>query len=367
MKPHPKVAIIGTRGYPSYYGGFETAVRHLVPALVSRGMRVTVYSRRGYTVKNKAQANSRVRNVFTPYFNTNKFSTLSHGFISSLHACVFRPDVALVMNVANGYWLPMLRIAGIPIIMNVDGMEWERGKWNKFAKLVFKTGAKLSAKFSSLIVCDSQVIRENWKEKFSVEGMFIPYGSLEVDDVPGKIISTKDHVVLWVARLVPENSLENFLDAVSLLPSDVKILIVGSNKFDLNLESRVLKLQESRINVTWIKQISDELELNRIWRDSMIYFHGHSVGGTNPALVQAMRSGAAIVALDTTYNREVCESAAIYTSANPKDIADQIAKLISDNVMREKLRYFAQERAKKKYDWGQVCESYIEAIMRVTR
>ncbi|WP_230010068.1 DUF1972 domain-containing protein, partial [Microbacterium sp. Bi128] len=143
------VAIIGTRGYPSYYGGFETAVRKLAPYLSDAGWAVTVYGRKGATRADDLARDPRVASVETFGLEKKSLSTLTYGLTAVLHAIRRRPDVVLVMNVANGYWLPLLRIFRIPTVVNVDGMEWERAKWGPVAKFVFKLGAKLTARFAN--------------------------------------------------------------------------------------------------------------------------------------------------------------------------------------------------------------------------
>ena len=132
----PRVAVIGTRGYPSYYGGFETAVRRLVPSLADAGWDVTVYGRNG-AQNDDPTRDPRVTVRQTRGIESKALSTLTYGFTSSVDAIVRGTDVALVMNVANGFWLPLLRLRGVRTVVNVDGIEWERAKWGKLARVVF--------------------------------------------------------------------------------------------------------------------------------------------------------------------------------------------------------------------------------------
>jgi glycosyltransferase involved in cell wall biosynthesis len=159
------VAIIGTRGYPSYYGGFETAVRKLAPYLADQGWDVTVYGREGAAKLDDPSADHRIRTVITKGIESKSLSTLTHGLTASLHAARRRPDVALVMNVANGYWLPLLRARRIPTLINVDGIEWDRAKWNRLAKFIFLTGARITARLGSRMVYDSKEIARRWESE----------------------------------------------------------------------------------------------------------------------------------------------------------------------------------------------------------
>src|SRR4051812_36041455 len=201
----PRVAILGSRGYPSYYGGFETLVRKLAPSLVDQGWDVTVYGRAGATCPEDPLRDPRVQTVKTPGRETKSLSTLSYGLTSCLHAAVHKPDVALVMNVANGYWLPLLKARHIRIVLNVDGIEWDRAKWGRLAKAVFRTGARLTARYADTLIYDARGIESRWADEFGRDGLVIPYGGDLAGELP--IAGDLQHrcYVLMVARLVPEN------------------------------------------------------------------------------------------------------------------------------------------------------------------
>ena len=165
--PPGSVAIIGTRGYPSFYGGFETLVRKLAPFLADRGWQVTVYGRPHGTVISAQYQREDIRSLTTKGIESKSLSTLTFGATSILDASKRRPDVALVMNVANGYWLPMLRWRRIPSVVNVDGIEWQRDKWSKLGKAVFKLGAQLTARFGDILISDSREIGAFWQKTFN--------------------------------------------------------------------------------------------------------------------------------------------------------------------------------------------------------
>lgn len=170
------VAIIGTRGYPSFYGGFETLVRHLAPYLADRGWNVVVYGRPTALSSNPADTDPRVQSVVTPGIDSKSASTLTYGATSALHAMVTNPDVALVMNVANGFWLPFLRLRKIPTLVNVDGIEWEREKWGRIAKIIFAIGGRATAQHATTLIYDSRELGARWEDLSGRTGVFIPYG-----------------------------------------------------------------------------------------------------------------------------------------------------------------------------------------------
>lgn len=351
------VAIIGTRGYPSYYGGFETLVRHLSPYLADQGWNVTVYSRSGDTTR-AGDPDRRVRVVESPSVDAKSLSTLSHGFSSSLHAAATKPDVALVMNVANGYYLPILRRAGIPTVVNVDGIEWEREKWGPVARRAFKHGAKLTARYGDRLVFDAQAIAEYWDREWGATGDYIPYGGVDLGTVPPAPELAGKRYALMVARLVPENGITAFIDAAQLLMPKWDVAVVGTSGIDDDFDAMMRKLAVENESFHWFGHMANDLKLYSLWQNAGAYFHGHKVGGTNPALVQAMVSGAAIVARDTVYNREVLGDSGLFVPAEPALIARQIDTLMGDDGLRTRLGVAARERGKKLYTWDSVCAEY---------
>ena len=361
-----RVAIIGTRGYPSYYGGFETAIRKLAPHLADAGWDVAVYGRSKSIRPDDPLLDRRVRSVLTPGVDSKSLSTLSYGLSAVLHAFWFKPDVALIMNVANGYWLPLLKLRGVPTVVNVDGIEWDRDKWGKAAKAVFKGGAWMTARFASRLITDSKVIQERWRREFNRSSAFIPYGGDVNGDVAVQPGLRSGGYVLLVARFVPENTITEFFDAVELLKGEFPVVIVGSSGYGSELDDRAKKLSERFEQVTWLGHVSDDLKLASLWQHAGVYFHGHSVGGTNPALVQAMASGAPVLARDTEYNREVLLDAAHFVLPKPSDIAAGLRLLLSDESRRHALQTAGINRALSHYTWEAVCESYSAELLALT-
>jgi glycosyltransferase involved in cell wall biosynthesis len=357
------VAIIGTRGYPSYYGGFETAVRHLAPYLVEHGWDVDVYGRRGAYKTEDPERDFRVNSRETRGFETKSLSTLSYGLTASVDALRRKPDVALVMNVANGFWLPMLQARGIPTLVNVDGIEWDRAKWGKAAKKMFKAGAHLTARHGTRLVFDAREIGRRWKRDFDRDGVFIPYGGREInDELPVEPGLTHRGYALMVARFVAENTVGEFVDAASTISKDHDVVIVGSSGYRSEFDERVDALSKANERVTWLGHLSSDQRLHSLWQHSGAYFHGHSVGGTNPALVQAMAAGAPIVARDTVYNREVLEESGAYVRPSATEIAESVLDMVGSPDKQEALSHAAKQRAREHYSWGEVCRRYEQSL-----
>lgn len=359
------VAIIGTRGYPSYYGGFETAIRRLAPYLVERGWKVVVYGRPGTTKDGDVTHHPEVETVVTPGLETKALSTLSFGLTASLHAAVWKPDVALVMNHANGYWLPILRSQRIPSLVNVDGLEWEREKWGPVAKGVFRTGARFTARWGTRLVYDARAIADRWEQDFERVGDVIPYGGDPSAPLPVPEGLESGRYVLVVARFVPENTISEFLTAAEGLATRWHVVIVGSSGYGGEIDQRVEELASTNERVKWLGHVSDDRQLFALWQHAGVYFHGHSVGGTNPALVQAMALGAPVVARDTVFNREVLSTAGEFALPQPEAIESAVERLMEDQPRRHELSAAAKARAADHYSWDSVCDAYEQALTRL--
>lgn len=362
----PTVAILGTRGYPSYYGGFETAVRKLAPFLADAGWDVTVYGRPGATRLESDATDKRVRTVQTWGVETKSFSTLSYGLSSAIHSARERPDVALIMNCANGYWIPILKRAGIPTLVNVDGIEWDRAKWGRLAKWVFRTGAKWTAKHGTELVFDAEEIGKRWAADFSRSGTYIPYGGeRRAENLPLENGLSHRKYVLMVARFVPENTIAEFFDAAAAIAQHTDVVIVGSSGYGGELDNRARELDEQHPRIKWLGHVSDDQRLFSLWQHAGVYFHGHSVGGTNPALVQAMAMGAPVVARDTPYNREVLLDGGVFVAARAEAIASAILQVARDPGLQRELSALSLARASAAFTWEGVCGSYETALRKL--
>lgn len=357
------IALIGSRGYPSTYGGFETFVRQLAPWLVDRGHRVTVYGHgtpgRAWSMASDVDG---VEARTTHGVTSHNLSTLTFGATACLDAAGRRPDVALLMNVANGFFLPALKARGIPTAMNVDGIEWERAKWGPGARKVFRSGARATARYADAVVVDSRAIGRYWHDHFGRDGVFIPYGAdvVQPSAQAPQALPTRGYV-LAVARLVPENNVALFLDAVQHLPRTTAVL-VGDIAADTPLRRRVRQAAGSGL-VRWLGHVADQSLLTQLWAHCGVYFHGHSAGGTNPALLQAMAAGAPVIAYDTVYNREVLGDRKQLVGAHVGAVAAALANVLVDPPLREDLVRRQRAIVERHYTWDLVNRAYEELMV----
>jgi glycosyltransferase involved in cell wall biosynthesis len=313
------------------------------------------------------QRDLRVRAIETRGVESKTLSTLSYGLTASVDAALRRrPDVALVMNVANGYFLPLLKARGIPTLVNVDGIEWDRDKWGPAARAMFRGGARLTAKFGTELVYDARAIRKRWADEFGRDGLFIPYGGSEPGPLDVPLDLPSGGYALLVARFVPENTVPEFLRAAEKVAKKYPVVVVGSSGYGGELDEQARALDEREPNVRWLGHLSDDALLFALLRHAGAYFHGHSVGGTNPALVQAMACSAPVVARDTVYNREVLGDGGTFVEADPTSIALAVIEMIESPEARKRASAMALRRSRQSYTWEIVCSAYEKALRDLT-
>ncbi len=361
-----KLAILGSRGFPSTYGGYETLVRYLAPYLVRKGHDVTVYCRARDEGRRIWLAEG-VRCIATPGIDTKSVSTLSFGVTATLDASRRRFDSMLVLNIANGFWLPLLRAARTPSAVNTDGIEWERGKWSRLGRATFQAGAWMSARNATVLICDSMAIGDIWSERFGRDSTFIPYGAPVLENVGRDRLEAAglgdEPYLLVVARLAPENNVELTLDALDLLGEEApRAVIVGSANFASPLEKR-LRVMETAGRISWLGHVDDQVLLTQLWANSGIYVHGHSVGGTNPALLQALGAGAPTLALETPFNAEVLPVPEQLFPRDSRALADRIRSVVTSPSLQHEMAQRGRSIVAERYSWEDVCEAYTDVLV----
>jgi glycosyltransferase involved in cell wall biosynthesis len=363
-----KLAILGSRGFPSTYGGYETLVRKLAPYLVESGHDVTVYCRARERGQRSWIADG-VRCIATSGYDSKSLSTLTFGFTATLDACFRGFDAMLVLNIANGFWFPALRAARTPFAVNTDGIEWERGKWSPLGRKTFQAGAWMTARNAGELVCDSEAIGKIWRERLHRESVFIPYGAPVLDDVGRDRLDTlalgEEPYLLVVARLAPENNVELTLDALDLLGVDAPhAVIVGSANFDSPIEARLREMAASG-RISWLGHLDDQRLLTQLWAHCGVYVHGHSVGGTNPALLQALGAGAPTLALDTPFNSEVLTTPGQRFPLDAMVLARQIKAVVTSPALGAEMAQTGRLIVGERYSWPDVCQAYTDVLVKL--
>jgi len=362
-----KIAIAGTRGIPARYGGFETFAEELSKRLVERGHEVAVYCRPGSAdilsaVPGRAgrPRSQDVHRIVLPALRHKYFETVSHTFLSAIDALRRDFDVILLCNAANAFVLPLLRAARIPVAINVDGIERHRRKWNVLGKAVYAIGESFSALFANRVVADADVIADYYRGRYGIEPVTIPYGAEfppeEDSDVLERLGVEAGKYILYVSRFEPENNPLEVVEAYEKLSNAPTLVMLGAAAYARDLESRLRSHASDRILFPGALYGSDYRTLQR---NALIYIQATEVGGTHPAMIEAMASGGCVLANDTPENREVGADAAGYFRLRPvQTLSGILSEYLESPALRERMRIAARARAGEKYGWTAVTEAY---------
>ena len=358
-----RIVMLGTRGVPAHYGGFETAVEEVGRRLAARGHKVLVYSRNPDSSAPLPPRHLGMRVVELPALKRRSLETLSHTALSVGHLLRrVHPDVAIVFNAANAPFLPALRAARIPVATHVDGLEWRRGKWGPAGRRYYRAAEAAAVRLSDAIIADAQGIADYYAEEFGAPTTLIAYGAPltragserlgEMDLRPGGF-----H--LLVARFEPENHVDVVVEGYVRSDAVLPLVVVGSAPYSDAYTERIASLADERVRLPG--GIWDQELLDQLYAGALVYYHGHSVGGTNPSLLRAIGAGAAVDAFDVSFNREVLGDAGRYwTGAD--DVARLVASAEADPAAQAARGELSRERAAL-YDWDEVADRY-EALCR---
>jgi glycosyltransferase involved in cell wall biosynthesis len=355
-----RIAILGTRGIPARYGGFETLAEQLSARLAARGHEVTVYCRRPFTKPDDVVAPG-IRRVILPTISSKHFDTAFHTLLSLIHVCFTKADVVFICNVANGpiAWIP--RLAGKPTALNVDGLDRKRKKWNLIGRSSLYFCELFSAFTPTRVVTDSRIMEEYYWRHYRRRSTFIAYGA-EVPangaastpatrrlDLPAK------RFILYVSRLEPENNPELLLDAYSRVQTDWPLVVVGGNAYDAAYVEGLKSLADRRVLFLGPVYGSGYWQL---LRNAGLYVFACEVGGVHPALIEAMAARMPVLYLDTPENRETAGDGGMPFRADSVDLAAGISQLLADANLRQELGRKAYERAAKVFGWEETTRQY---------
>src|SRR2546421_10561152 len=360
-----RIAILGTRGVPASYGGFETFAEHLSTRLVARGHDVTVYCRAHYVSPRQIEYHG-VRLKVLPTIRHKYFDTVVHTFLSALRAVPARYDAALICNAANAPFAPLLRMTGTPVAVNVDGLEHKRKKWNCLGRSYYRLAERLAIILPKQTVTDARVIQEYYMARYNAPSTMIAYGA-EVERRPEPAVRQwrvePNRYVLYVSRLEPENNAHLVVEAFKKVRTAHKLLIVGDAPYahEYIKELRERAGRDRRIIFTGFVFGKDYRMLQQ---NAYCYVHATEVGGTHPALLEAMGYGNCVLTLATPENVEVIGEAGI-PYADEADLVMQLQRVLRDGSLVHAYRLRAQERVKKYYDWEHVVDRYEELFARM--
>ena len=350
-----RIALLGTRGIPANYGGFETFAEELSVRLVARGHQVTVYCREQY----KASSYRGVSLQYLPTIHNKYLDTLFHTFLSTLHLVTHRVDCALYCNAANAVFLIFTRVAGVPVALNVDGIERKRKKWNWFARSCYRMSEYLATVLPNRTVSDAQVIERYYRERYAKNTTFIPYGAETVTLASDAVLQTlgleRGQYFLYVSRMEPENHALQVRRAFEQVPTTMKLALIGDAPHAAEYIREVRDTRDTRVVMPGGIYGTGYHELGS---HCFAYVHATEVGGTHPALIEAMGKGALVLYRDTPENVEVCGQAGLPFADEEGLVARMREAIAMPEGQREAFRQLARGRVRERYDWGVVTRQY---------
>ena len=351
---------MGTRGIPASYSGFETCVEQLGARLVERGHEVTVYARKHHITYEKPVYRG-MRLVKLPTVSNKYLDTIVHTFLSTIHGLSQNYDIVLFFIAGNSLvaWIP--RLAGQKTVLNVDGLDWKRAKWPKIAKKYIQFAERMSGSLANAVITDSRVVQRYYQDVYHIPSTFIAYGAELPRRPAGETLRRlgleAQKYVLFVGRLVPENCAHHLVKAWEGLDTDLKCVIVGDAAYAEQYKASLTATQDPRIIFTGYVFGEGYWELAN---NAFTYVLTSGVGGTHPALVEAMAYGNCIIVHDTKENLETIGEAGLsYDGAKGAESLRSVLKTLLENPeMTEVYKKKAAERAARHYTWEAITDAY---------
>lgn len=363
-----RLAIIGSRGYPYVYSGYETLVSELAPRLVERGHEVTVYCHRGLFPERPGVVN-RVRLAYVPAIERKVLSQFTHSFLATLHAAVKPYDVLLYVNAANGPFGAILRLMGRKTAINVDGLEWLRPKWRGLGARYFRAAASLATRWFDLVITDADAMADVYRKEFGSESVTIAYGanlthSTDPDRVRAFGVEPGEYYLV-VGRLVPDNNAGLIVRGFERSKTRRRLVVVGDVPYRDSYAESVKATSDPRI--LFPGYVRDQEALRELYCNAYAYLHGHEFGGTNPALLRALAGGCCVLALDTPFSREVLagDRYGLYFDKDAESVRRSIDAVDDDAATVRLLQGRARDRISEKYTWERITDQYEVALSQL--
>ena len=359
-----KIAIVGTRGIPNRYGGFERFAEQVSSRFADHGHDVTVYCRRAFTRPDDVY-DRRVKRVIVPSLHQKHLDTWVSTLFAAIHAAYSRYDVVLMCNVANAPFSYLPRLFGTPVVLNVDGLDRKRSKWNWLGAQVLHFCEWMSSFSSSRLVTDARTIHDYYAAKYGAKSTVIGYGSeMPKGDYnlngfrlePGRY-------VLYVSRLEPENNPELVLRSWRQVRSDWPLVMVGDNRYKPEYLEDLRSLADDRVVFTGAIYGDGYWALQK---HAGIFVFACEIGGVHPALIEAMAAQNATLYLDTPENCETAGDAAMPYSKNEADLAEKLQNLLENEAERERWGFRARERAQELFAWEAIAKKYESLFEELT-
>lgn len=356
-----RIALMGTRGVPARYGGFETCIEEVGSRLADRGHDIVVFCRPAVDADVGVRAPSSYRGmhlVQLPIVRRRSIETLCHTALSVVHPALSHCDAAILFNAANAPLLPVLRSRRIPVATHVDGLEWLRDKWGKTGRRYYRVAEGLAVRWSDAVIADAQGIADYYRDEFAISSWLLAYGApIMTADAADRV----EELGLWprkyhlvVARFEPENHVLEIVQGYQQSSAELPLVVVGSAPYADDYTAAIRAAAGPRVRL--LGGVWDQQQLDQLYGHALTYLHGHSVGGTNPSLLRAAGAGAFSIAYDVAFNREVLGDAAAYFSTTA-DVVRELLLAESDPA-RTSLLGAQLQSVVRRYNWDDVTDGY---------
>lgn len=356
-----RIAVIGSRGYPFVYSGYETFIKETFELLNDK-YDVHVYCHRHLFGTKPKEVNG-IKLHYTLGLNHKSFSQLSYSLFATLHAIFFgKYDVILYVNTANGPFGFLTRLFKIKSAIITDGLEWLRPKWSGKGAKYFYWASEYSTKVFDVLISDSQEMRRIYLDKFSADSVVIEYGANPKKSIDGSKIRQygldKNEYYLVVARLVPDNNADVIVEGFKNANTDKKLVVVGDVPYQDDYADRIKANASDKIVFTGY--VTDQELLMELYSNAYVYIHGHEYGGTNPTLLKALAYGCSILALDTGFSREVLqnEKYGTYFKKNAAALATCVESLDGQAERVQEQKSTSRTRITEHYTWQRIADEY---------
>ena len=359
--------MLGTRGVPASYSGFETCVEQVGKRLASRGHRVLVYCRAGQPGAANGTYLGMERSVL-PAVRTKGLETLTHSALSTGHALMRdHPDAAVIFGVGNAVFARAFRLAHIPVAINVDGADWARRKWGGLGRRYLRWSEGAASRLGNAVIADSKAVAAYYEREYATRTTFIPYGAEVPSGLGTETLKTfglrPRGYFLAVGRFVPENGLHQLIAAYARVSSSLPFVVVGDAPYSEEYKRLLRKIAPPGVIFTGYQFGAAYHELSA---NAFAFLFGAEVGGTHPVLVEQLAHGNCVIARWTESNAEVAADAAITFHDPETELPGAIESVLADPTLVERMRELARQRARG-YSWDRITDAYERLLSGLIR
>ena len=361
-----KIGILGTRGIPNNYGGFEQIAGHLAKGLVDKGHSVVVYNTHNHPFKKKRWNGVRIVHIFDPGRWIGTAGQFFYDLISIIDSRRRGYDIILMLGyTSSSIWGRLYSKQSI-VLINMDGLEWKRSKYSALVKWFLSVAEKWAIKYATAHIADSRVIKAYLDQKYGINSIYIPYGAslneMMDESIFKRLGLTKGEYYLLVARIEPENNIDMVLKGLMHSNSNNKFIVVGDTENGFG--KKMVEKYGGEQRIVFIGSLYDSGKLFSLISNCSLYFHGHSVGGTNPSLLEAMAAKVLIAAHGNEFNKAILLEDGFYFN-NSEEVQAIIEKKYREEIIIEMISNNYQ-KILNEYNWENVIQRYEEKFLELS-